>query len=468
MKGKRRSAAPAGDLYTSSLFVGRRRFVLGSCDRWFILSALHGLLDPEQTIEPYDRSLLDVGSGERRAWAKEVLAAIDATLGDVAGVVFELHAGAAYRDFGLVDGLRARGAEVVNPTAGLSQGGQLAFYAGNSELRDPRPLAPPPADVATTSQATPAGDVARRPRWASRTAAPGGVGKGVGSPVAGVGPSAPCVVGKQRSFPSGHGLAVGRLARRRRRHRGRPCHVPEGPAVTDPAADLNRFYELLRSLESAIGGRRTLSDCHGRMGWPLRGVYFFFEPGETRRDGTPRVTRVGPHALTSSSQSSLWGRLAQHRGRVGGRHAGGGNHRGSIFRRHVGRALLDRDGDISGVAATWGKGSSASRETVAAEHAHEVTVSAYLGSLPFLWLAVDDPPGRTSHRGIIERGFIGLLSRRVNPAADPPSAGWLGLHAPAPQIRTSGLWNVNHVDERYDSAFLDVLEAHILEAEHRG
>ena len=150
MKGKRRSAAPAGDLYTSSLFVGRRRFVLGSCDRWFILSTLHGLLDPEQTIEPYDRSLLDVGSGERRAWAKEVLAAIDATLGDVAGVVFELHAGAAYRDFGLVDGLRARGAEVVNPTAGLSQGGQLAFYAGNSELHDPRPLAPPPADVATT------------------------------------------------------------------------------------------------------------------------------------------------------------------------------------------------------------------------------------------------------------------------------------------------------------------------------
>ena len=49
----------------------------------------------------------------------------------------------------------------------------------------------------------------------------------------------------------------------------------------------------------------------------------------------------------------------------------------------------------------------------------------------------------------------------MNAAADPPSPGWLGLHAVAPEIRTSGLWNVNHVDERYRPAFLDVLEAHI-------
>jgi hypothetical protein len=158
----------------------------------------------------------------------------------------------------------------------------------------------------------------------------------------------------------------------------------------------------------------------------------------------------------------LWGRLAQHRGTVGGRHVGGGNHRGSIFRRHVGAALLARDGDPSSTAtATWGIGSSAARETVAAEYAQEVAVSAYLRALPFLWLAVDDPPGRTSHRAVIERGAIGLLSRRVNPLADPPTPGWLGLHALAPEIRTSGLWNVNHVDERYAPAFLDVLEAHI-------
>jgi hypothetical protein len=80
--------------------------------------------------------------------------------------------------------------------------------------------------------------------------------------------------------------------------------------MTDPAEDLGRFYELLGRLEGAIGGRRALADCHGRMGWPARGVYFFFEPGELRRNGTPRVTRVGTHALTATSKATLWGRLA--------------------------------------------------------------------------------------------------------------------------------------------------------------
>jgi hypothetical protein len=80
---------------------------------------------------------------------------------------------------------------------------------------------------------------------------------------------------------------------------------------------------------------------------------------------------------------------------------------------------------------------------------------------------VDDPPGRDSHRGLVERGAIGLLSLRANPAADPPSANWLGLHALASEIRTSGLWNVNHVDEPHDQGFLEVFDAHV-EAALRG
>lgn len=52
----------------------------------------------------------------------------------------------------------------------------------------------------------------------------------------------------------------------------------------NPAGDLDRFYELLRRLEAVVGGTRTLAACDGRMGWPTRGVYFFFEPGETRPD----------------------------------------------------------------------------------------------------------------------------------------------------------------------------------------
>jgi hypothetical protein len=87
VKGKGPTAAPAGELYTSPLFVGRRRFVEGSCDRWFILSALHGLIDPNEVIEPYDASLVSAGVAERRAWAERVLASLDETLGDVTGSV---------------------------------------------------------------------------------------------------------------------------------------------------------------------------------------------------------------------------------------------------------------------------------------------------------------------------------------------------------------------------------------------
>ena len=97
VKGKGPLPAPAADLYVSPLFGGRRRFVEQSCDRWFILSALHGLLDPDEVVAPYDRSLVEAAVGERRVWSERVLAMIDRVLGDVGGVVFEVHAGAAYR-----------------------------------------------------------------------------------------------------------------------------------------------------------------------------------------------------------------------------------------------------------------------------------------------------------------------------------------------------------------------------------
>src|SRR5690606_40752004 len=80
--------------------------------------------------------------------------------------------------------------------------------------------------------------------------------------------------------------------------------------------DLCRFYDLLLQLDERIGGSRTLADCSGRLDWPRRGVYFFSEPGEMRSDSGSglRVVRVGTHALTGTSRTTLWNRLSQHRG----------------------------------------------------------------------------------------------------------------------------------------------------------
>lgn len=132
-------------------------------------------------------------------------------------------------------------------------------------------------------------------------------------------------------------------------------------------AHLDRFYCALDRLEVRCGGKRTLNDCSGLTGWPMRGVYFFFEEGERRHgsgDG-PRVVRVGTHALKSGSRSSLWGRLAQHKGKS---RTQGGNHRGSIFRLIVGTALIKTEGFV---CSSWGRGNTADRAEREAEQALE-------------------------------------------------------------------------------------------------
>lgn len=129
---KRDVPSRAADLYTSPMFLGRRRFVEQSCSRWFILSALHRVVARDELLAPYNVTLDAVSAKVRRAWSEQVLLDLEARLGDLGEFDFEIHAGSAYRDFGLVDGLQHRGAGVFVPAAGLGQGEQLAFYANES------------------------------------------------------------------------------------------------------------------------------------------------------------------------------------------------------------------------------------------------------------------------------------------------------------------------------------------------
>jgi hypothetical protein len=128
-KAKLDHAAPARELYSkSALFRGARCHVERTCDRWFVLSAKHGLVKPEQVLEPYNQTLNDASPAERRAWSATVLAQLQAELGDLRGTTFEAHAGAAYLYFGLADGLIRLGAGVENPLDGLGLGKRLQFY----------------------------------------------------------------------------------------------------------------------------------------------------------------------------------------------------------------------------------------------------------------------------------------------------------------------------------------------------
>jgi hypothetical protein len=207
------------------------------------------------------------------------------------------------------------------------------------------------------------------------------------------------------------------------------------------------------------GGYRHLNEGRGPIPKTARGVYYFFEKGEIRSqsgDG-PRVVRVGTHAVSKGAKSTLWGRLCQHRGRATSL---GGNHRGSVFRLLVGKALIQRENlDFP----QWGIKGSAPRSVRESEEELEACVSVQLRAMPYLWLEVADAPGKTSDRAYLERNTIALLSNRGKAPVDPPSANWLGLDSHKATVRESGLWNSNHVDEDYDPAFLDRLERYVSE-----
>lgn len=225
--------------------------------------------------------------------------------------------------------------------------------------------------------------------------------------------------------------------------------------------DLISFYRLLEALESKQGGRRNLALCNGRMRWPEKGVYFFFEKGEHRSDSGSglRIVRVGTHALTATSKTTLWKRLSQHRGNANGQR---GNHRGSIFRLLVGNALQTRD---SRTISSWGISESASTAAtklgihytnlIAQETEVEHAVSRAIGEMPFIWLDINDPPSPDSLRGYVERNAIALLSNSRETPLDPPSESWLGQYCDRKKVRESGLWNNRHIDDTYDPDFLD-------------
>ena len=225
---------------------------------------------------------------------------------------------------------------------------------------------------------------------------------------------------------------------------------------------VKQFYALLTRLNERLGGTARLGDCTGRQPWPKRGVYFFMEPTEFRTDSGSglRIVRIGTHALKRGSGATLWRRLSQHKGQL---RSGGGNHRGSVFRLLVGTAIIE-SGSLN--CPTWDdRSGTASREVKNSELPLEKAVSKTIGEMPFLWLAVEDAPGPTSVRGCIERNAIALLSNYAKSPVDPPSPSWLGHNCNCEMIHRSGMWNSNHVEERYDPAFLDEFANMIIRAE---
>jgi hypothetical protein len=128
--GKKRSApAPAKDLYTSEWFRRARRYVEASGRPWFILSAEHGLIAPDDIIAPYEKTLNNMGVAERRAWASRVKQQLTECRPKIDRVV--IFAGQRYREF-LTDYFRDRSIDLEVPLKGLRIGEQLSWFGHHS------------------------------------------------------------------------------------------------------------------------------------------------------------------------------------------------------------------------------------------------------------------------------------------------------------------------------------------------
>ena len=230
---------------------------------------------------------------------------------------------------------------------------------------------------------------------------------------------------------------------------------------------LVKLYAALGRLNEQIEGPYYLSECDGSMDFPTRGLYFFFSPwSNLETDPAQRwhLTRVGTVGVARGSTNTLWNRLRQHRGNEEGarKYAGGGNHRGSIFRQHVGRPYIRRDG-LKHDYPYWGQRFSDDEvpDTTTVreqEHPFEQRISAYIGQLPFLYLNVPGEVNPENDRAKVEMNTIAMTAhaRRTTPTLH--DADWLGCHSPRPEISQTGLWNVEHVHALFGIGVLSALE----------
>lgn len=124
VKSKRTSATTAEDLYTSDLFLSMRSYARQNSDHWFILSAEHGVLKPEDVIAPYEKTLNKMLKSERLEWAAKVRHRLLELIPPGASVV--VLAGERYRE-GIVSFLQERGFSVDVPMVGLKFGLQLRW-----------------------------------------------------------------------------------------------------------------------------------------------------------------------------------------------------------------------------------------------------------------------------------------------------------------------------------------------------
>lgn len=128
-KRKRGEPSSPAELYAPSAYFRKMRgYCEANHDQWYVLSAKHGLLEPDgKPIEPYDETLRDATMDERREWAEEVFEQLQSKESLDEDTTLVVHAGKDY--YGeLLLLLEDIDVIVEIPTEGLGLGEKMAWY----------------------------------------------------------------------------------------------------------------------------------------------------------------------------------------------------------------------------------------------------------------------------------------------------------------------------------------------------
>jgi len=168
---------------------------------------------------------------------------------------------------------------------------------------------------------------------------------------------------------------------------------------------------------------------------PSNGIYILFERGE-QAHGVDRIVRIGTH----TGKNQLCSRLKQHFEIE--------NKDRSIFRKNIGRALLNQNKDPFLEQWNWDLTTRKNKEIYGSLvdlgklKRIEQEVSRYIQkSFSFVVFAVQQKEKRLS----FESKIISTVSQC---AECYPSSSWLGLSSPNLKIRNSGLWQVNELHKK--------------------